>query len=171
MVQDGRTEWILFSKHPRTSVNVYSESPPLPYGTGNPQRLFQTVSSLPGVARVLDLGCNAACWASIFQGKEYYGLDQDLEIFERARENAPHGIFVQGCGESIPFRDEFFDLVFTSHVLQHNSHFPEKDALVRELHRVVRPDGFALVREGPARTQVQSYMVLDQVREGFPAVP
>jgi SAM-dependent methyltransferase len=131
-------------------VNVYSEAPPVPYGTGNPKRLFQTVAGLPGVNKVLDLGCNAACWSPIFQGKEYYGVDQNLEIFERSRENAPHGVFVRGCGENIPFDTGTFDLVFTSHVLQHNDHFPEKDCIVREIARVLRPGGYYLMVESTA---------------------
>lgn len=153
MAQSGRDQWVLFSKHPRTVVNVYSEAPPLPYGTGNPQRLFQTVSSLPNVIKVLDLGCNAACWSPIFQGKEYYGVDQDLEIFERARENSPRGTFVRGSGEQIPFADAAFDLVFTSHVLQHNDHFPEKNNIVNEIARVLRPGGYYLMVESTANPE------------------
>lgn len=147
MAQSGRDQWVLFSKHERVPVDVYSESPPLPYGTGNPLRISQTVASLPGVIKILDLGCNAACWAPVFQGKDYYGVDQDLEIFERSRENAPNAKFIQSHGENLPFADGSFDLVFTSHVLQHSDHFPEKDKIVREVARVLRLGGYYLMVE------------------------
>jgi ubiquinone/menaquinone biosynthesis C-methylase UbiE len=147
MAQSGRNQWVLFSKHDRHPVDVTSEEPPLPYGTGNPKRLRETVLSLSDTSKVLDLGCSAACWSPIFEGLDYYGLDQDLEIFQQARINVPAGKFVQAVGENIPFPNHTFDLVFTSQVLQHNDHYPEKDVIVREIFRVLRVGGYYLMVE------------------------
>lgn len=157
MAQSGKGSWVLFSQHDRSPVNIHSEDPPLPYGTGNPKRLYETVSGLERITRVLDLGCSAACWSPIFENLEYYGLDQDPEIFKRARENKSDGCFVTGIGEDIPFKDGFFDLVFTSHVLQHNDHYPEKDKIVEEISRVLSPLGYYLMVEStPKEWEVSS---------------
>ena len=162
MGQSGRDQWVLFSKHKRPLVDVTSEEPPLPYGIGNPKRLRETVLSLSDTFKVLDLGCNASCWFPIFEGLDYYGLDQDLEIFKQSRVNVPAGKFVQAPGENIPFSNHAFDLVFTSHVLQHNDHRPEKDAIVREVFRVLRLGGYYLMIEstnGEATPQDQTFSV------------
>jgi SAM-dependent methyltransferase len=42
----------------------------------------------------------------------------------------------------LPFRDGFFDVVFASHVLEH---IPDDRAAIREVRRVVRPGGFAVL--------------------------
>lgn len=150
MAQSGRDQWVEFSKHKRSLVDVSSDKPPLPYGTGVPSRLRRTVTDLiekHSCVNVLDLGCNAACWSPIFDGLIYYGLDQDSETLEKAMLNAPHGRFELGQGESLPYYDGLLDIVFTSHVLQHNDHFPEKDKIVREINRVLKPNGFFLMVE------------------------
>ncbi len=147
MAQSGRDQWVLFSKHDRLVVDVLSEESPLPYGTGNPKKLREIVCSLPNLRKILDLGCNAACWSPIFHDLEYYGIDQDLEIFIQARKNKSNGYFVQGSGEHLPFKDKYFDLVFTSHVLQHNDHYPEKDVILREINRSLKVGGYYLMVE------------------------
>lgn len=153
MSQDEKGNWLGFAQADRSLVDVASPAPPLPYGTGNPKRLKELVDRL-AVDKVLDLGCSAAYWSPIFGKADYYGLDQEEEILSIARSNKPNGTFLKAVGENIPFKDCFFDLVFTSHVLQHNSHYPEKNAIVREIHRVLRPNGYYLCVEntGPEAT-------------------
>jgi len=43
----------------------------------------------------------------------------------------------------IPFRDDYFDVVFCNHVLEH---VPDDRAALRELHRVLARDGFAILQ-------------------------
>ena len=50
--------------------------------------------------------------------------------------------FVLGDGERLPFADEGFDVVYSNGVLHHT---PDTERAVRELHRVLRPDGVAKV--------------------------
>ena len=149
-MQDQKGNWLEFAQADRTPVDITSDEQPLPYGTGHPNRLKGIVDSL-SVDRVLDLGCNAAIWSPIFGNSEYYGLDQEPEMFPIAKKNKSDGIFILGMGEDLPFKDSFFDLVFTSHVLQHNTHYPEKDQIVREIRRVLRPNGYYLCIENTGK--------------------
>lgn len=146
MSQDTDRQWLDFAQHVRDLVDVTSEVRPTPYGTGNPKQLRELVISL-NVSRVLDLGCSAGCWAPIFEGCEYYGLEQERETLDYAIRNVPHGNYVVAYGEALPFASETFDLIWTSHVLQHSSHYPEKDVMVREIWRVLKPLGYYLCVE------------------------
>jgi SAM-dependent methyltransferase len=48
---------------------------------------------------------------------------------------------------ALPFREETFDLVLCSHVLEH---VPDDRAAMRELHRVVRPGGTVVIQVPPS---------------------
>ncbi|HYJ45356.1 MAG TPA: class I SAM-dependent methyltransferase [Pyrinomonadaceae bacterium] len=50
--------------------------------------------------------------------------------------------FVLGDGERLPFADSSFDVVYSNGVLHHT---PDTIGAVRELHRVLRPEGLARV--------------------------
>ena len=46
--------------------------------------------------------------------------------------------YVRGLGEELPFRNDAFDFAICCNVLDHVS---EPDTILREIHRVLRPDG------------------------------
>lgn len=113
--------------------------------------------------RVLDLGCGSgrhafAAWRS---QASVVALDTSLEdltgvagmlgamceVGELAE--VPSGGVLAGDAYALPFADDSFDVVIASEVLEHL----EEDTLaMRELHRVLRPDGVVAVsvpRFGP----------------------
>jgi SAM-dependent methyltransferase len=71
-------------------------------------------------------------------------------------------VSVAGCsGEALPFRDRSFDVVFGLYMLEH---VPDKGACLREMHRVLRPGGIAVMavpaRAWSAMTPVAVYQGL-----------
>ncbi len=113
-------------------------------------RLFSRYA-LPRQARILDLGCGSGeaslRLAAMFPGAEaVYGVDLMPELLTAARARpvpaSPAVIFEQGDGFALRFPAGYFDLVVCRHVTQL---VPEPQRLLAEIHRVLKPGGWAHV--------------------------
>ena len=103
---------------------------------------------------ILDFGCGIGntvrLLARAFPKTVVTGVDPSQEIIEVARErsstDARRCRFVVQEETHLPFPDESFDVGFTSNVLHH---IPRRDHLswIRELRRVIRPNGMILLFE------------------------
>lgn len=108
---------------------------------------FPHLAAAPG-ERVLDLatgvGAMAARLVERYPGIRLVGLDMGRAQLETARRNHPVAAYVQGNGTRMPFRDGAFDKVYCSWMLEH---VPSPLAVLREVHRVLRPGGACLFLE------------------------
>jgi SAM-dependent methyltransferase len=99
-------------------------------------KTFDLISLLPdqlGQGRCLDLGCGSGARTDLCKlGYDYVGLD----IFPAAGAN------VMGNAESLPFDTQSFELVVAASSFEH---FPDPWAAAREVARVLRPGGCAVV--------------------------
>ncbi|MFW9920977.1 MAG: pseudaminic acid biosynthesis-associated methylase [Candidatus Thorarchaeota archaeon] len=88
-------------------------------------------------SRILEVGCNRANQLKVLKSQGYenlWGLEINKHAISIAREDKEFNI-VEGSGFDIPFKDSFFDLVFTSGVLIHIA--PENlPRMIDEIHRV-----------------------------------
>lgn len=113
-------------------------------GCGNPTALAELH---PG-EDVLDLGSGGGLDVllsarRVAPGGTAYGLDMTTEMLELARRNqAEAGIenaqFIQGTIEDVPLPDDAVDVVISNCVVNLS---PDKDAVLRESFRVLRPAG------------------------------
>lgn len=102
---------------------------------------------------VLEIGCGIgyqsallACIADRVVATDYEtpchethspGLERTRNLLSRL---GVKNVSVKGASaEALPFADESFDLVFSSHVLEH---IPDRKKAVREINRVLKPGGF-----------------------------
>lgn len=72
--------------------------------------------------RILEIGCNVGNQLRLLQKmgfKNLYGIELQRYAVERAKELTSNINIIQASAEDIPFKDDFFDLVFTSGVLIH----------------------------------------------------
>ena len=91
--------------------------------------------------RVLDLGCGPGDSVDLFRARDpavrWVGLDVggSREVAARTRTDAEFATF---DGQSIPFDDGTFDLVYCKQVLEHVRH---PTPLLADVHRVLAPGG------------------------------
>src|SRR5213082_1393774 len=97
---------------------------------------------------VLEIGCGVGTDGLQFAraGATYTGVDLTEAAVELARKNFESagmpGQFRVSDAERLDFTDESFDIVYSHGVLHHT---PDIEAAVREIHRVLRPGGRAIV--------------------------
>ena len=98
--------------------------------------------------KVLEIGCGIGTDGAQFAkaGADYTGIDLTEAAIDLARQRFAlaglKGDFRVSDAENLNFADDSFDLVYSHGVLHHT---PDIEAAVREIHRVLRPGGRAMV--------------------------
>ncbi len=100
------------------------------------------VAARPGL-RVLDVGCGPGdnLRRLVRYGAHPTGIDPNRTRLREARALAPA---LAAIGESLPFADASFDMVYVSHVLHHSR---DVHAVLRESWRVLAPGGVLFLIE------------------------
>lgn len=102
---------------------------------------------VPAGGAILDVGCGAALVADKLGdlSVDYVGLDYGGHHIEFAADKLRNGPplairrrFVRGDGEHLPFRDQMFDVVVMSEVIEH---LLRPELAVWEIARVLKPGG------------------------------
>ena len=102
--------------------------------------------------RLLDAGCGEGrhCFGALERGAHVVGLDLDFPslraaaggLRNRGKQLGQLGAMLQGNTFALPFRDESFDKVICSEVMEHVHDYR---AAARELARVTRPGGMVAI--------------------------
>ena len=99
-------------------------------------------------ARLLEVGCGMGTDLLQFArgGARCTGIDLTPRSVEITRHRfklyGADGNFMISDGENLPFRSESFDVVYSNGVLHHT---PDTAGSIREVHRVLRPEGVARI--------------------------
>jgi pseudaminic acid biosynthesis-associated methylase len=107
------------------------------FGISRLELLDRFFGELDRDIRILEVGANIGTQLLCFHKlgfENLYGIDIQREAIERAHQERPILDIIEGNVLNIPFKDEFFDLVFTSGVL---IHIPEQE-LDRAMDEIVR---------------------------------
>jgi len=107
------------------------------YGLSRTEMNSQFLSDVPRTARILEVGCNLGVQLECLQRMGFenlYAVELQWYAIERARERLKRVNIIQGSALDIPFKDGFFDLVYTSGLLVNIA--PEDlEQTMREIHR------------------------------------
>ncbi|MEO5952577.1 MAG: class I SAM-dependent methyltransferase, partial [Chloroflexia bacterium] len=98
--------------------------------------------------RILDLGCGTGELAAVFlkKGYTYVGIDIEAERIQYAAKTFKKGKFHVMDASKIAYPTGHFDQILVTGVLHHLSD-EDVRGIVREMKRILRPDGRALVME------------------------
>lgn len=89
------------------------------------ERMLRLLSKTPRPLKVLDLGCGYKPFQSFFPGDQYLGVDMSLNSFAD----------VIADNHNLPFKDNVFDVIIISEVLEHCDN---EYQVIKELRRVAK---------------------------------
>lgn len=97
-----------------------------------------------GSQRVLDVGCGNAIFTQWLRAKavQVCGFDHNLGQVAYGHRRYPDLLLFVGAGEAVPLRDESFDGVICSEVLEH---VDNDQSTLDEIHRLLRPGGWLIL--------------------------
>jgi ubiquinone/menaquinone biosynthesis C-methylase UbiE len=100
-------------------------------------------------ANVLSFGCGIGRFASRISsmGNTYIGVDSSDKMIRQAKILNNGNTFIHSNGEDLPFHDNFFDVVISVWVFQYIIHTDQEQDILKEIRRVLRPDGKFLLIE------------------------
>lgn len=97
-------------------------------------------------AKLLDLGCGNGEFtlkvAERIGTGNVFGIDIVKDNVEQAKAKGIDCYQADLDGAKLPFEDESFDAVCANHIIEHVS---DTDGFVKEVHRVLKPGGYAVI--------------------------
>ncbi|MBX9853549.1 MAG: methyltransferase domain-containing protein [Cytophagaceae bacterium] len=92
------------------------------YGFKRTEINNEFIGTLSKEIKILEVGCNIGLQLAALQTmgfKNLYGIELQPYAFEKSKEITQGINIIQGSGFDIPFRDNYFDVVYTNGVLIH----------------------------------------------------
>jgi len=110
----------------------------------NHLRVYQYISQFASGKQVLDVGCGVGYGTALLArtAARAVGIDISQKAVNEAFRLYPAGEFLRMDAENMTFPDQSFDVIVST---ENFEHLPNQAKHVRELARVVRPDGFCFV--------------------------
>jgi ubiquinone/menaquinone biosynthesis C-methylase UbiE len=112
------------------------------------EELEIVLQSITKGSKILDVGCGTGHLTNWLKEKGYdvFGLEPSQEMYKYAVSNFPGIEFRKGVSSSLPYDDNFFDMVIAIEVLRYLS--PEDNEIsYKEFKRVLRKGGVCFVTQ------------------------
>ncbi|MEK6676826.1 MAG: methyltransferase domain-containing protein [Planctomycetota bacterium] len=145
--------------------------PPIAYEAFSGVSCVSLFSEIPFGSRLLDLGCGAGLDSIIAAkrvgpGGSVTGVDFSEEMLERSQKAAGQSAidnvhFQRADAESLPFDDATFDVALVNGIFNLN---PKREAIFRELARVVKPGGAVWAAELILSEPLSAEVLVDETQ-------
>lgn len=101
---------------------------------------------------IVDYGCGTGLWRYMFAGYIYEGVDQNPDMIAGAKQRFPNEAdhFKVITWDNPELGDKSVDVLFTSAVIQHNTH-EHKRKILKEFHRIIKDGGHYMCTENTFR--------------------
>ncbi|MEK7208387.1 MAG: class I SAM-dependent methyltransferase [Patescibacteria group bacterium] len=97
--------------------------------------------------RILDIGCGPGVLFPVLRRYgDVYGIDISSEAVSYARKQGIAEEVLLGSGSALPYAADTFDAIVCSDLLYH-SQVPSDTAVMREMHRALKPGGALIIKE------------------------
>lgn len=104
--------------------------------------LFNKVNEMPK-GKLLEIGIGNGAHLKLYKKHQVTGIDTSAGMLNIARKNAlGNTMLLEMSGEALSFDDQVFDYVVLSHVI---AVVDNPEQLLREVHRVLKPQGRAFI--------------------------
>jgi ubiquinone/menaquinone biosynthesis C-methylase UbiE len=101
-----------------------------------------------------DIGAGNGKYASYRKDLCYIGVDACKELLEYAQQKNPN--VVQANGLNLPFKSNTFDALISIAVLHHIASVPDRQRFIKEIMRILKPNGKALITVWALEQQIKS---------------
>ncbi|MCK7526243.1 MAG: class I SAM-dependent methyltransferase [Ignavibacteriales bacterium] len=97
-----------------------------------------------GYKTILEVGCGTGRWISSLEevSKKVFGLDYSFDMMKIPKSDKSNLNLVNADAVHIPFKDNFFDLIFCVNAIHH---FPDKEKFIAECKRTLTSNGMIAV--------------------------
>ncbi len=120
------------------------------------QRLVKNVEKEAGdrTLKLLDVGCGDGVALYLISKRcpniELHGVEPDNMALEMAKKHLPNAVLNNSNSNSLSFRDNFFDMVISSDVIEH---VDDPDRMLSEIKRVSKENAIVIVGTPIRRTK------------------
>lgn len=93
--------------------------------------------------KVLDLGCaDGEIYKNYTKNMEFYGVDISKKLLQKAKMNGYKTFNLDIEKDSLPFSDDFFDIIITGETIEH---IVNTDFFMTEINRVLKSNGKMII--------------------------
>ncbi|HEX9252528.1 MAG TPA: class I SAM-dependent methyltransferase [Ignavibacteriaceae bacterium] len=110
----------------------------------NIEKEIKDIIAVNNYKNVLEAGCGTGRWISSLDGddKNIFGLDYSFDMMKIRKRDKLKFNFVNADAVQVPFKNNFFDLIFCVNAIHH---FPDKEKFIRECRRTLSNNGTVAV--------------------------